>query len=269
MGTGIAVAFATAGAAVVVVEADPDRAAAATFGIEASLIRAEQGGHVPDGGAVLRNLAVTSDGRELADAALVVEAVPEDAGLKHRVLAGIEAVVAPEAIIATNTSSISIVTLGGALERRGRFLGMHFFNPVGASRLVEVVRGPETDPATVAAVRSWVERIGKQAIEVADSPGFASSRLGLAIGLEAIRMVEEGVASPTDIDDAMVLGYRFPMGPLRLTDLVGLDVRLGAAEYLCGTLGERFRPPRLLRDKVARGELGRKSGRGFFEWDRA
>ncbi len=267
MGAGIAMAFATAGAAVVVVEADRDRATAAAAAIEASLLRAVQRGHVADGGAVLRNLAVTSDRQELAGAALVVEAVPEDVALKHRVLAGIEAVVGPESVVATNTSSISIVTLGAVLERRGRFLGMHFFNPVGASRLVELVRGPETDPAAVAAVRSWVERIGKQAIEVADSPGFASSRLGLAIGLEAMRMVEEGVASPGDIDDAMVLGYRFPMGPLRLTDLVGLDVRLGVAEYLCGTLGERFAPPQLLRDKVARGELGRKSGRGFFEWD--
>ena len=146
---------------------------------------------------------------------------------------------------------------------------MHFFNPVPASQLVELVRGPETEEATLDAARAWVEQIGKQTIEVADSPGFASSRLGLAIGLEAIRMVEDGVASPADIDDAMVLGYRFPMGPLRLTDLVGLDVRLNVAEYLCETLGERFAPPQLLRDKVARGELGRKSGRGFFDWDDA
>jgi 3-hydroxybutyryl-CoA dehydrogenase len=269
MGAGIAGAFATAGVAVVVVEADHDRAEAAGAAIEASLLRAEQRGQVADAAAALRNLAVTSDRRDLAGAALVVEAVPEDLALKHRVLAGIETVVGPRTIVATNTSSISIATLGAALARRGRFLGMHFFNPVGASRLVEVVRGPETDAATVTAVLSWIERIGKQAIEVADSPGFATSRLGLAIGLEAIRMVEEGVASPADIDDAMVLGYRFPMGPLRLTDLVGLDVRLGAAEYLCETLGERFAPPQLLRDKVARGELGRKSGRGFFEWDEA
>jgi len=211
-------------------------------------------------------LTVTADRAALAPATLVIEAVPEDAGLKSEVLAGIEQVVGQHTIIATNTSSISVDALAGVLERPDRFVGMHFFNPVPASQLVEVVRGAGTAPETVATVRQWADRIGKRTVEVADSPGFASSRLGLAIGLEAIRMVEEGVASPGDIDDAMVLGYRFPMGPLRLTDLVGLDVRLGVAEYLAGTLGDRFAPPQLLRDKVARGELGKKSGRGFFDW---
>jgi 3-hydroxybutyryl-CoA dehydrogenase len=267
MGAGIAYAFATAPAQVVVVEADRDRTEAARATIESSLHRAERRGHVADAAAVLRNLTVTDDRDELASAVLVIEAVPEDMALKHRVLAGIEAVVGGATIIATNTSSMSIATLGAVLESRGRFLGMHFFNPVPASQLVELVRGPETDPTALAIARTWAERIGKRTIEVADSPGFASSRLGLAIGLEAIRMVEEGVASAADIDDAMVLGYRFPMGPLRLTDLVGLDVRLAVAEYLALNLGPRFEPPALLREKVARGELGRKSGRGFFVWD--
>jgi 3-hydroxybutyryl-CoA dehydrogenase len=143
---------------------------------------------------------------------------------------------------------------------------MHFFNPVPRSLLVEIVTGPATAPPAVERAREWVHLLGKEEIVVRDSPGFATSRLGVAIGLEAIRMLEEGVASAEDIDRGMVLGYRFPMGPLRLTDLVGLDVRLAIAEHLERTLGARFAPPRLLRDKVAAGELGRKAGRGFFTW---
>jgi 3-hydroxybutyryl-CoA dehydrogenase len=266
MGVGIAHVFAALGEPVVVVEADAARAGVAHRAIAESLMRAGARGHLDDADAALRLLTVTADRAALAPATLVIEAVPEDAGLKAEVLAGIEAVVGPHTIVATNTSSISVDALAAALERPDRFVGMHFFNPVPASQLVEVVRGATTSAATVATVRQWADRAGKRTIEVADSPGFASSRLGLAIGLEAVRMVEEGVASPADIDDAMVLGYRFPMGPLRLTDLVGLDVRLGVAEYLAGTLGERFAPPQLLRDKVARGELGKKSGRGFFDW---
>jgi 3-hydroxybutyryl-CoA dehydrogenase len=148
-----------------------------------------------------------------------------------------------------------------------RFIGLHFFNPVPASELVEIVVGAATEPAVVASAQDWVAGLGKTPVTVKDSPGFASSRLGVAIGLEAIRMLEEGVASAEDIDAAMVLGYKFPVGPLRLTDIVGLDVRLGIAEYLHSQLGERFAPPQLLRDKVAAGELGRKTGSGFFQWD--
>jgi 3-hydroxybutyryl-CoA dehydrogenase len=143
---------------------------------------------------------------------------------------------------------------------------MHFFNPVPASELVELVVAPDTDDETPRTALAWTRALGKQGIVVKDSPGFASSRLGVTLGLEAIRMVEEGVAEPAAIDDAMRLGYRHPVGPLRLTDLVGLDVRLAIAEHLCATLGERFAPPRLLRDMVARGELGRKAGQGFFPW---
>lgn len=143
---------------------------------------------------------------------------------------------------------------------------MHFFNPVPASSLVEIVRSTQTDTATVDAVASWVELLGKTAVIVNDAPGFATSRLGVCLGLEAIRMVEEGVASPADIDRAMELGYRHPMGPLRSTDLVGLDVRLAIAEHLANELGERFTPPQLLRDKVSRGELGRKTRHGFYDW---
>jgi 3-hydroxybutyryl-CoA dehydrogenase len=142
---------------------------------------------------------------------------------------------------------------------------MHFFNPVHLMKLVEVVRAEQSSRPAVELARTR-RAPGQEPIEVADAPGFASSRLGIDIGLEAMRMVEAGVAAPADIDKAMTLGYGFPMGPLRLTDLVGLDVRLSIAEYLCAELGPRFEPPQILRDKVARGELGKKSGRGFYEW---
>jgi 3-hydroxybutyryl-CoA dehydrogenase len=207
-----------------------------------------------------------TDVEGLAACGLVVEAVPEDRALKADALARVEAVVTDTAAIASNTSSISIDALAGELRRPARFLGMHFFNPVPASALVEIVAGAATADELVADARSWVAAIGKTPIVVRDSPGFASSRLGVALGLEAIRMLEEGVASAEDIDAAMELGYRHPMGPLRTTDVVGLDVRLGIAEELHARLGERFAPPALLRRLVAEGHLGRKTGRGFYEW---
>lgn len=200
------------------------------------------------------------------DVELAVEAVPEDIGLKQKVLTGIEEVVPATCVVASNTSSLSIDAIAGGLARPARFIGMHFFNPVPKSLLVELVVGVQTDEATHEAAKAWVERIGKEQISVKDSPGFATSRLGLAIGLEAVRMVQDGVASAHDIDRGMELGYKFPMGPLRLTDLIGLDVRLAIAEHLASELGPRFEPPQLLRDKVANGELGKKSGKGFYEW---
>ena len=177
------------------------------------------------------------------DVDLVVEAVPEDESLKRHVLAWVEKAVRADTLLATNTSSLSIEALAGALADPGRFLGMHFFNPVPRSALVEIVTGTALRPEMLDAARAWVSLLGKEEIVVRDSPGFATSRLGLIIGLEAIRMVEEGVASAGDIDRGMELGYRFPMGPLRLTDLVGLDVRLAIAEHLEATLGDRFLAP--------------------------
>jgi len=200
-------------------------------------------------------------------AELVVEAVPEDAALKVRVLAAAEAATGPDTVLASNTSSLSIAGLAEGLRRPERLIGMHFFNPVPASALVEVVLGPATADATRERVTGWVDVLGKTAVVVRDAPGFATSRLGVLLGLEAIRMLEEGVADAGSIDRAMELGYRHPMGPLRSTDLVGLDVRLAIAEHLHRELGERFAPPRLLRDKVARGELGRKTGQGFYTWE--
>lgn len=216
--------------------------------------------------SVLNRLDLRPAIDDLSSADLVVEAVPEREDLKRSILSAVSASTTSDTLIATNTSSISIDALAGSVQRPERFLGMHFFNPVPSSSLVELIRGAKTSDEAVTNAVGWTEAVGKTAIVVNDAPGFATSRLGLAIGLEAIRMLEAGVASAADIDRGMVLGYGFPMGPLRLTDLVGLDVRLGIATYLESRLGERFRPPTLLRDMVARGELGRKTGRGFFDW---
>ncbi|HKO54798.1 MAG TPA: 3-hydroxyacyl-CoA dehydrogenase family protein [Thermoanaerobaculia bacterium] len=199
---------------------------------------------------------------------LIIEAVPENLELKRELFAQADLFCSEEAILASNTSSISITTLAGNVERRDRFVGMHFFNPPHLMKLIEIVRGERTSAETIDETRAVAEQMGKTAIIVRDVPGFATSRLGVAIGLEAIRMLEEGVASAPDIDRAMELGYNHPMGPLRLTDLVGLDVRLGIAEYLAATLGPRFEPPRLLRELVAAGKLGQKTGQGFYNWEK-
>ena len=204
----------------------------------------------------------------VGEAALVIEAVPERFDLKADLFARIEAAAPADAILATNTSSLSVTDLQERLERPARMLGLHFFNPVHIMQLVEVVRGRGTEEAVVDAGVAFCRALGREPIVVNDAPGFASSRLGIALGLEAMRMVEEGVASPADIDKAMELGYRHPMGPLRLTDLVGLDVRLDIARYLHDRLGgERFRPPAILERLVGEGKLGRKSGHGFYDWN--
>ena len=267
MGAGIAHAFLTAGSAVAVVERDDAQAAAALDRVTAS-VRASAGrGTLADSvDATMARAVIGTSDTVFAACELVIEAVPEQLDLKLASLARIEAAVNTSAIIATNTSSLSIDALAAGIGRPERFLGLHFFNPVPASELVEIVVGAATQASVVERAHGWVAALGKTPVTVQDSPGFASSRLGLAIGLEAIRMLEEGVASAEDIDAAMVLGYKFPVGPLRLTDIVGLDVRLGIAEYLHSQLGDRFAPPQLLRDKVAAGELGRKTGRGFFDW---
>ncbi|WP_275005855.1 3-hydroxyacyl-CoA dehydrogenase family protein [Promicromonospora iranensis] len=260
MGAGIAHAFVIAGAAVTIVESDTTTARAARERITASLAKAAAKG-VRAGGA----FEVVTDAAALAGCELVVEAVPELADLKRDVLRRIAAV-APGAAIGSNTSSLSIDALAEALPDPSRLVGLHFFNPVPVSDLVEVVVGRRTAPGLVEDARRWVAGLGRTAITVQDSPGFASSRLGVAIALEAMRMLEEGVADAADIDAAMTLGYRHPVGPLRTTDIVGLDVRLNIAEHLERELGPRFAPPRVLRDKVAAGELGRKTGQGFYLW---
>lgn len=266
MGGGIAHAFLLTGSDVTVVERDLDAAAAARARIEDSIDRSIARGFDGNAAELRSRLTVTNDAAAFAAHGLVIEAVPEDLDLKLEALARVEAVLAADAVIASNTSSIPLARLTEGLERPERLIGLHFFNPVPASTLVEIVVGAQTAPELPDAARDWVTALGKTPITVSDSPGFASSRLGVAIALEAIRMVEEGVASAADIDLAMELGYRHPTGPLRTTDLVGLDVRLGIAEQLERELGPRFAPPRLLRDMVAEGRIGRKAGRGFYDW---
>jgi len=266
MGAGIAHAFLQSGASVTIVESDEHTAAAARGRVESSLAKAaERGSLAAPVGDVLARLTVATDAGVLKSCALVVEAVPEDVSLKQEVLTRIEKV-APQASLATNTSSLSVDTLAAVLARPDQFIGLHFFNPVPASDLVEIVAGSQTSPDLVTSAQGWVKNLGKTAITVTDSPGFASSRLGVAIALEAMRMLEEGVATAEDIDTAMTKGYKHPVGPLRTTDIVGLDVRLAIAEHLSREVGERFEPPAILRTKVASGELGRKAGRGFYVW---
>ncbi len=267
MGAGIAHAFLVSGSAVTVIESSPTAAEAAKGRVRTSLARADERGQLgspPD--ELLARLLATTDPRALGGFELIIEAVPEDTALKQDVLNTAE-VAAPDAWLATNTSSLSIDLLASALCRPVGLIGLHFFNPVPASDLVEVVVGARTSPELIAKAQGWVAALGKTAITVTDAPGFASSRLGVALALEAMRMLEEGVASAEDIDTAMRLGYKHAVGPLRTTDLVGLDVRLAVAEHLSRELGDRFAPPEILREKVAAGDLGRKSGQGFFRWD--
>jgi len=267
MGAGIAHAFLLSGARVQLVERDDESADAARERVLSSVAASVTRGDLADAAEATAALSVGTDVAAFAGAGLVIEAVPEDRDLKVDALARIEAVLSENAVLASNTSSISIDVLAAPLTRPERFLGLHFFNPVPASKLVELVVGCRTDADVVAVGRGWVAALGKTPVVVRDSPGFASSRLGVMLGLEAIRMLEEGVADAVDIDAAMELGYRHPMGPLRTTDVVGLDVRLGIAEELARELGPRFEPPALLRRLVAEGKLGRKSGEGFYVWN--
>lgn len=263
MGAGIAHSFLAAGAHVTVVDINDEAIAAARERISNDVAGSLKRGAEGTIEEWLSRLTVSTDHAAFTDHPLVVEAVPESMELKTSAFRAI-ANHAPQAVIATNTSSLSVSDLATIVNND--VIGLHFFNPVPASKLVEIVVADSTPETLVADARLWVEALGKTPIVVNDAPGFASSRLGVAIALEAIRMVEEGVASPQDIDNAMVLGYKFPVGPLALTDIVGLDVRLGIAEYLESTLGERFAPPQLMRKMVQNGDLGRKSGKGFYDY---
>lgn len=254
MGYGIAVLAASRGHDVQVVEPFPaaaDRARAR--------LAAEPGG-------TAARVRVVADLAACAPAGLVVEAAPEDAALKVRILRDAEAYVAPDGVLATNTSSLGVSAMADALTWPETFCGMHFFQPVPTTPLLELVTTPRTAPGTVERASAWARHLGKTEIRCADSPGFATSRLGLAIGLEAMRMVQEGIATAEDVDTGMRLGYQHGVGPLRMSDMVGLDVRLAIAEHLTATLGPRFEPPQILRDMVAAGHLGEKSGQGFFRW---
>ncbi|MEU4333239.1 3-hydroxyacyl-CoA dehydrogenase family protein [Micromonospora lupini] len=268
MGLGIAYVAAGAGHAVELVEVDAARGATALTRLADLWERAVQRGKLTADEAAANRQRVTLR-PSLADVApapeVIVEAVPERLDLKRTVLR--DAATLSPALLASNTSSIAIGELAAGLDAPERFLGLHFFNPVWAMALLEIVVGPATAEETTAAAVALAGRLGKDPVVVRDLPGFATSRLGVTLGLEAIRMVADGVASPADIDKAMVLGYRHPIGPLELTDLVGLDVRLDIARTLQAAYGDRFAPPELLVEMVAAGRLGKKSGHGFYHWE--
>ena len=269
MGRGIAYLSALAGYDTVLFDVEQGALDAAKSAVESILKKGVEKGKVGErdaNDAAGRLHLIPELEPAVSGADLIIEAVPESYELKTDLFGQADLFCGPDTILATNTSSISVTKLADHVERRDRFIGMHFFNPPHLMKLIEIVRGDRTSDATVDQVRAIAEKMGKTPIVVRDSPGFATSRLGVAIGLEAIRMLEEGVGSAEDIDRAMELGYNHPMGPLRLTDLVGLDVRLGIAEYLAATLGPRFEPPQLLRDMVAAGKLGKKTGQGFYSW---
>jgi len=270
MGHGIAQVAAQAGRDVRLADAQPGAAERGVERIRKNLDGAVERGKATaeDRDLALGRIRTFADARQAADGCdLVIEAVPEQLAIKQDLFKAVEPVLGKHAILATNTSSLSVAAIAAAAERPGRVIGMHFFNPVHLMRLVEVVVHEGTQPAVRKAAVAFVTELGKEPIVVKDSPGFASSRLGVALGLEAMRMLEDGVASAEDIDKAMVLGYNHPMGPLRLTDLVGLDVRLAIARYLHDTLGSAtFKPPALLERLVAEGKLGKKSGQGFYPW---
>ncbi len=269
MGQGIAQVTATAGYETRLYDVDAARAQKAVESIKAVTDKLVQKGKMSNEARseMIGMLLPKSDLDEAArDAELVIEAVPEIMDLKVDVLGKAKALAAEGAILASNTSSLSITEIGHRLSAAERTIGLHFFNPPPVMELLEIVRGLATAEATVSACSFVAKRIGKTSIVVNDTPGFATSRLGVAIGAEAMRMLESGVASAADIDRAMELGYRHPMGPLKLTDLVGLDVRLAILEHLHKEIGEQFRPPSILRTMVRAGKLGKKTGEGFYRW---
>ncbi|MEM9068961.1 MAG: 3-hydroxyacyl-CoA dehydrogenase NAD-binding domain-containing protein [Myxococcota bacterium] len=269
MGHGIAQVAATAGCEVALCDISEAAIQKGLSGVDKSLAKLVSKERLAEGDAKAareRIRAETSLASAVAEADLIVEAVPEKMELKLKLFREAAAASKADAIIATNTSSLSVTEIAAASGRADQCVGLHFFNPVPLMKLLEIVRGLNTSDETVERARAFSTRIGKEAVVVNDWPGFATSRLGIILGCEAIRMVEQGVASPADIDRAMELGYRHPMGPLKLTDLVGLDVRLHIMEHLHRELGEQFRPPALLRQMVRAGKLGRKSGEGFYTY---
>jgi 3-hydroxybutyryl-CoA dehydrogenase len=270
MGHGIAQVAAGAGYKVILRDVDRDTLARGVQSIERNLAKGIQLGKLTeaDRDQILQYIRGTTRLEEVSTADLIIEAVPERLELKQEIVREVESLASRPFVFATNTSSLSIDQIAKASARPEHVVGMHFFNPVHIMRLVEIVVGPQTSEETTNAVLAVSRAMRKEPIVVRDVPGFASSRLGVALGLEAMRMLEQGVASAKDIDTAMELGYNHPLGPLKLTDLVGLDVRLSIAEYLHRELGsETFQPPGILRRLVSEGKLGKKTGEGFYLWN--
>jgi len=269
MGTGIAQVAARAGYRTEIFDVASGAAQRSLERVGDSLARAVEKGRctAEERAQALQRLTVAPElDAAAATADLIVEAAPEDLELKKQLFARFSRSAQPDAILATNTSSLPITAIASAAKGPERVVGLHFFNPVPAMKLLEIVQGERTHPMVVTAARAVGARLGKEVVVVRDAPGFATSRLGIALAMEAIRMLEEGVASAEELDRAIELGYGHPMGPLKLTDHVGLDVRLAIAEHLTGELGERFRPPQLLRRLVRAGKLGKKSGEGFYKY---
>ncbi len=270
MGRGIAGLCAISGHETFVFDANPEAQRGVRGRVESSWARAIAKGKLSSEAAekARHRLHVAMRLKDAADVDFAIEAVPEAIDLKQMVFAELDDVCPARTILASNTSSLSITRIARSTGRRDRVIGMHFFNPVAAMPLVELVTGRETSAETHRRALELVESLGKRAVRVLDSPGFATSRLGVTLGLEAMRMLEEGVAAALDLDLAMELGYGHRMGPLKTSDLVGLDVRLSIAETLCAELhADRFAPPEILKTLVAEGHTGRKSGEGFYRWD--
>lgn len=270
MGRGIARVLAAGGHPVTIREVDDDAARRSRDTLAADLERVVARGHLDaaDRDAQLERITTTTSLEEAVDGVgLVVEAVPEDLELKRATFADLDRLAPTDALLATNTSALSVTAIAAATSRPDQVVGLHFFNPVHRMALVEVVIGTATDPAATARAIGWCAAMGKTTVEVADRPGFATSRINVAIGNEAFTMLMEGVASAEDIDTAMKLALGHPMGPFELVDLVGLDTRLSVLRHLHAELGERFRPCPLLVNLVAAGRLGRKTGHGVFRYD--
>jgi len=271
MGHGIAQVAAAAGFKVLLSDVDRESLARGVKAIEGNLAKGMKLGKLTedDRDSTLQHIHGTTNLKECAAADLIIEAAPEKLDLKKDILRQLESASDHPFIFASNTSSLSITEIASSSKRPEAVIGMHFFNPVHIMRLLEIVVGEQTSAATVDTVTAVGRKLRKEPIVVKDVPGFASSRLGVVLGLEAMRMFEQGVASAQDIDTAMELGYNHPMGPLKLTDLVGLDVRLNIAEYLHRELGsEAFKPPEVLRRMVSEGKLGKKTGQGFYDWSK-
>ena len=271
MGHGIAQVCAMSGMEVRLFDLADDALQRGLDKVHANLDKGVERGKVSEAlrDQALMRLAGTTDLETAVDGAdLVIEAVPERLDLKQQIFTRVEGLIDEGTVLGTNTSSLSVATIAEVLQHPERLVGLHFFNPVHIMKLLEVISHAGTSDAVIEKIRSFGAEIGKESIYVKDFPGFATSRLGVCLGMEAIRMFEQGVASAVDIDAAMVLGYRHPVGPLKLTDMVGLDVRLHIGEYLAKELGNSaFEPPQLMRDMVRDGRLGKKSGSGFYDWD--
>ena len=269
MGHGIAQVSAMAGIHTTLVDLNQDVLNAAQAKVTANLDKGVARGKVTEEAkaSALANLAFSTRNDSLAESDLFVEAVPENMDLKKTLFKQADEQCPQGAILATNTSSLSVSEIASATSRPQNVIGLHFFNPVHIMKLLEIVKGEQTDADTLTRAVAYGKRIGKTHVVVNDAPGFATSRLGICLGNEAMRMVEQGVASAQDIDTAMSLGYGHPVGPLQLTDMVGLDVRLAISTYLYEKLGtDTFKPPAIAQEMVAAGKLGKKSGEGFYQW---